>query len=94
MIRALKSQSADGKGFPDNADFVGDGKKRGPIWFEKKLLDVRANQEAFCAQDGNAAWADIDDIVLKDSYHYDAGGYAEMGRRFAEAYMKLAGEKR
>jgi len=89
MLRISRAKSADGKGIADNADHLDDGQRRGPIWFEKKLLDVRADQEAFCAADPRAAWVDIDDLVLRDSYHYDAAGYAEMGRRFAKACRAL-----
>jgi hypothetical protein len=91
MLRVSQAKSPDGKGGIDNrADYLDDGKKRGPIWFEQKLVQVRNDQEAFCAQDGHAAWADIDDLAVKDNWHYNADGYAEIGRRFARACQTLS----
>jgi hypothetical protein len=89
MLRVSKAKSPDGKGIADQADFLDDGQRRGPIWFAAKLAHVRADQEAFCVTDRRAAWVDIDDLPLRDFWHYDAGGYAEMGRRFARAYRGL-----
>jgi len=94
MLRVSRSQAPDGKGMADNADHLDDGRPRGPIWFEQKLRNVRADQQAFCAADPCAAWVDIDDLVLRDAWHYDAAGYAEMGRRFAAAYRSLTGTPR
>ena len=89
MLRVSKSKSPDGKGIADHADFLDDRQKRGPIWFEVKLANVRADQVAFCAADRRAAWVDIDDLPLRDRWHYQPGGYAEMGRRFARAHRDL-----
>lgn len=89
MLRVSKSKSSDGKGIADDADFLDDGQPRGPIWFAAKLAHVRADQVAFCAADRCAAWIDIDDLPLRDRWHYSAGGYAEMGRRFARAFRDL-----
>lgn len=90
MLRVSRAKSPDGKGIDNRGDCIDDGQKRGPIWFEQKLVQVRNDQEAFCAQDGHAAWADIDDLVVKDNWHYNADGYAEIGRRFAKAYRTLS----
>lgn len=90
MLRVSRGKSSDGKGIDNRADYLDDGKKRGPVWFEKKLVQVRDDQQAFCAQDGHAAWVNIDDLVVIDNWHYNAAGYAEMGRRFAKAHQKLS----
>jgi hypothetical protein len=89
MLRVSKAKSPDGKGIADQADFLDDGQRRVPIWFDAKLAQVRADQVAFCAADPCAAWVDIDDLPLRDYWHYTACGYAEMGRRFAHAYRDL-----
>lgn len=89
MLRVSKAKSPDSKGIADGADFLDDGQRRGPIWFDAKLAHVRGDQMAFCAADPCAAWVDIDDLPLRDYWHYTAGGYAEMGRRFARAYRDL-----
>jgi hypothetical protein len=89
MLRVSQSKSSDGKGIADDADFLDDGRRRGPIWYAAKLAQVRADQVAFATADPCAAWVDIDDLPLRDFWHYTAGGYAEMGRRFARAYRAL-----
>lgn len=89
MMRVSRARSSDGKGIADDADFLDDGQRRGPIWYAAKLALVRADQVAFVAADPCAAWVDIDDLPLRDFWHYTAGGYAEIGRRFARAYRDL-----
>ena len=74
---------------PDDCDNLDDGQKRGPLWHDKQLQNVRADQLAFCAADPRAAWVNIDDLPLHDGYHYAAPGYVEMGDRFAKAYLEL-----
>lgn len=86
MERLSKSRGGD---FPDTAEFLNDGKKRGPLWHAEGLANVRADQEQFARDYPAAAWVDIDDIPLADPYHYTAAGYVEMGRRFAAAMNKL-----
>ncbi len=89
QLRISKGKSPDGKGLPNDLDYLDDGQKRGPIWFEKQLFHVRNDQEKFTAEYSPAAWVDIDDLTLKDSYHYNPDGYTVMGGRFAEAMLKL-----
>lgn len=89
MRRVSRAKSAGGKGIADDADFLDDGRPRGPIWYEAKLAHVRADQLAFVVADPCADWVDIDDLPLRDFWHYNADGYAEMGRRFARAYRDL-----
>ena len=39
------------------------------------------------------AWVDTDDLNGKnDGLHYDKPGYVELGRRFAEASIKLVNQ--
>jgi hypothetical protein len=90
-LRISKSKAPPNatKFLPDDADYVDDGQKRGPLCYDKQLQNVRHDQLAFCDQDIRAAWVNIDDLVLVDGYHYAASGYAEMGRRFAKVYLDL-----
>jgi len=89
----LRVSKSKGGNLPDGLDHVNDGKKRGPIWYEEQLKRIRRDQEAFCKEYPKAAWVDIDDIELRDSYHYFPAGYAEMGNRFAVAMQKLLKKK-
>ncbi len=73
----------------DQRDFLDDGKKRGPIWHVAQLERVRADQEQFCQEYPKAAWVDIDDLEMKDGWHFHPQGYVEMGHRFADAMLKL-----
>jgi hypothetical protein len=90
-LRVSKSKGApnDLNILPDECDNLDDGQKRGPLWHDKQLQNVRADEVAFCQQDPKAAWIDIDDLTPTDPYHYNAAGYEEMGRRFAKAYLNL-----
>ena len=90
-VRASKSKAKPGDTnvLPDECDNLDDGQKRGPLWHDKELQLVRADEVAFTTQDPKSAWVNIDDLVLADGYHYPASGYAEMGRRFARMYLDL-----
>jgi hypothetical protein len=92
-VSKAKATPADKNVLPDECENLDDGQKRGPLWHDKQLQNVRADQLAFCEQDLRAAWINIDDIVLQDPYHYAPPGYAEMGRRFARAYLDLVKAK-
>jgi len=76
-------------GLPDNVDYVDDGKKRGPIWFHENLLRVRSDQESFVRQDKKTKLFSIDDLPLRDAYHYDGKGYFTIGQRFSDALQDL-----
>lgn len=88
VLRLSKSKNPDAKNaLPDEAEDLDDGQRRGPIWHHDRLYAVRAAQEKYVASDPRAAWVDVDDIPLVDTYHYDTSGYAEFGRRFAKAML-------
>ena len=88
-VRVSKSE---GGGLPDDADFVNDGQLRGPIWFVSELEAVRGDQMQFTEEYPAAAWVDIDDLPLRDPYHYAPAEYATMGQRFAGAMQALLAE--
>lgn len=51
---------------------------------------VRQAQVAVAEASTNGAWVDTDDLNGKNNgLHYDKPGYAEMGKRFAEAAIQL-----
>jgi hypothetical protein len=51
---------------------------------------VREQQRAFVEADGAAALVvATDDYGYSDPWHYDSDGYLDLGRRFAEALLKL-----
>jgi hypothetical protein len=53
---------------------------------------VREAQVKVAEDDPRVAWIDTDDLNgKKDGLHYDKAGYAELGKRFAEAALKLIG---
>lgn len=55
---------------------------------------VREAQVKVAEDDPRVAWVDTDDLNgPKDGLHYDKPGYAELGKRFAEASLKLIGKK-
>ncbi len=61
------------------------GKK---VWVHGEI--VRAAQAAFCKKDGRAALVtSTDKYGYSDPWHYDTAGYLDMGKRFAEALVKL-----
>ena len=88
VLRLSKSKNPGVKNaLPDEADNLDDGQRRGPVWHHDRLYAVRAAQEKYVASEPRAAWVDVDDIQVRDSYHYDVNGYAEFGRRFAKAML-------
>lgn len=72
----------------DNREYL-DGQKRGPIWYDAKLNEVRADQEAITKDYTPSAWVNIDDLPLTDAWHYKPKEYVEIGNRFATAMLPL-----
>lgn len=65
--------------------------KDGKVWNYGDT--VRAAQEAFVAQDGNAALiTSTDGYGYSDPYHYDSEGYIDLGKKFAEAWAALTAD--
>ena len=74
------------------------GNKRYPHW-----TMVRDAQERVANLNENFFWVSTDDLndglnrkgkQIKDDLHYSAEGYKELGRRFAEACLKVVNQKR
>ena len=55
----------------------------------KFAADVRAAQRSVVRRDRCAALVSGDDLSFLDAAHYDAAGQLELGRRLAEAYLRL-----
>ncbi|WP_437682194.1 sialate O-acetylesterase [Sorangium sp. So ce131] len=56
---------------------------------------VRAAQVEIAEADPHIAWVDTDDLTPRradDTWHFDSASYQRLGRRFADAYLALAGE--
>lgn len=51
-------------------------------------LVIKAQKE-FAGKDGVAAYVDTDGVSHANAYHYDAAGTLEVGKRFAEALLKI-----
>jgi len=67
------------------SDFGNDPARKYPDW-----MLVREAQVKVAEASPNGAWIDTDDLNGKnDGLHYNKEGYAEMGKRFAEAAIKL-----
>jgi hypothetical protein len=80
----LRVSKAFGGPYPDDADFVNDGLRRGPSAYSSKLAAVRQAQE-----DVPDGWVDTDDFHLVDTWHFDSAGQLSLGRRFAAASLAL-----
>jgi len=80
----------------ENAPPPGMWAKRTRAEWEPHLVQVRDALTQFAtAHNGHdAAWVDVDDLPLKDRYHYDQSEAITIGHRMAEAYLALmtAGE--
>lgn len=60
----------------------------GKVWDHGEI--VRAAQAAFVEQDGAAALVTTtDQYDYSDTWHYDSAGFLDLGRRFAEAMVRL-----
>ena len=52
---------------------------------EKREIEKEIRKQEY----PKAAWVDIDDLEMKDGWHFHPQGYVEMGHRFATAMLKL-----
>jgi hypothetical protein len=67
--------------------------KGSPTWdirskWESHLADVRAALVDYTQSHPDCAWVDVDDIPLKDYFHYAGTDYCEIGDRMAQAYLE------
>ena len=91
-IQGLIDQLKEDMKFPEMkfvigrlSDFGNDPARKYPDW-----MVVREAQVKVAEASQNGAWIDTDDLNgPKDGLHYNKEGYAEMGKRFAEAAIKL-----
>lgn len=66
----------------------GNDKKDGKVWDFGPA--VRAAQAAFVANDmAGALVTSTDEYGYSDPWHYDSAGYIDLGKKFAEALLKL-----
>lgn len=56
--------------------------------WEWQLANVRNALVDFTEDHPDCGWINVDDIPLKDEYHYDGENYAEIGDRFARLAME------
>jgi len=54
---------------------------------------VRNAQVKIAESGQNVTWFDTDDFTMFNEGHYDANGLADIGTRFAEKYLEIAGNK-
>lgn len=62
--------------------------------WEPALNEVRRAQVDYAESRDDAAWVDVDDLPLKDAFHYEGAEYITIGERVAAALTALMEENR